>query len=278
MSSQYTYLDDLGYDEEQDKIQTKAEFLKLNLGKPPQNVFSCDGFPYDSVKSFLFIPLYVNPSKRDMYLNEWDSSNPIPPNCTSYDGITPIAPLELNGKTITECAGCSLYGFGRNFRCKDAPVIMGLAYFPELGDTLVPIKKTIPSTSTKAVNQLAASLNRPVIVGANLRQLKIFTRIIRVSSVAATSGNYNISKFVFDLIAPPLPGQPPSSDPPFVPEHLIEQIQKMFGMAKGLVAQYQTPQIAGATIPLIQNNPYGVSTEDTQFAATVMSEEEEAGY
>lgn len=273
----YTYLQDLGYDEAQDKIQTKADFQKLELSKAP-NVYSCDGFPYDSVKTFLMIPLVVVPPKRDMYWQEWASGKSSPPDCTSYDGIKPIKPLNINGQEITECAKCSLYGFSKNYKCHDAALLMGLAYFPEQGDLLVPFKKAIPKTSTPAINQLAANLNRPVIVGDKQIRLKPYTRIVRVSTTVENKGDYTSAMYLFDLIRTPLPGQPPSQDPPFVPQHLVEQIEKMYRLAQGVVAQYQLPQLEGAEIPLIQNNPYAIPQEVTDFAVTVMSEEEEAGY
>ena len=64
--------------------------------------FSCEGFPEQNLKSFIFAPLIVNSQRRIMYLNPYQGNNPVPPDCQSLDGVKPAQPLNYNGQMISD--------------------------------------------------------------------------------------------------------------------------------------------------------------------------------
>lgn len=228
-----SYLETVAYDNAEDALVAPAEFEKLTLTKPPANFFNADSFPEKNIASFKFIPLNLNPHRRMMYLQPYAGGS-APPDCSSADGINPTQPLDFNGVKITSCLQCPLHGFGKNFKCHDSPSLVGLAYFPEYNDLLVPIRKDIPTKSIKAFNGMLRKLSVPVSINGAVRtDLPHWARIITVSSEEAPSNYGPISVFTFEV-----------SDTEFVPEHLVDQIRELFGVAKAYTARQSVPALA----------------------------------
>ena len=258
----------------QEMLSVPAEFSALRYGHPGAievggkavqgNKFSAEGFPEQELEEIYLIPLYLNPNARSMYLDIYSSGEAKPPDCRSQNGVTPLKPLELNGVQITRCGDCPLFGYGRGFKCRTKPTLIGLAYFPDYNDLLVPVRKEIPGTSAKNFNSMARQLTMSVLLGITAVNIPYYKRIIRLTPEFITAKN--VWGWNFEV----LNAQSQYGVPNFVPEHLIPEVEKFLGIARSFV---QIPQIAPAL-----TGESKLAQLPVQSSATVLAQEEASAF
>lgn len=235
------YLDEIPELPDDESLVAAVEFHTIQMGNPntieingvlaDKNKFCCEMFTEQNIPHFYFIPLYLNAAYRVAYIGEYSSASSGPPDCLSHNGITPVVPLNYNGKTITNCATCSLFGYGSKFACHNKPSLLGLAWFPA-ENKLIPFRKDLPGYSSKNGSRLAQMLSMPLKVGDQVKTLPMWTRIVRCSVGLADNKakGGKVSVWQFDLLDensnyPDMPYN-------FVPQDLLGDASKFYGMAK----------------------------------------------
>lgn len=284
----YAYLGALPeYDPNEDGIVVPADFNTLHMGHPnvveladgtiaSRDKFSSEGFPTQNLSEVYIIPLYVNGNRRMMYKESFKNQS-VPPDCQSNDGITPLVPLTWQGRQITDCMTCPLFGYSKEFKCRNNGALIGLAYFPDVNESfVVPIRKNIPAGSIKPFNNMLKSLVQPVPINGAPKKLPYWTRIIKCTITYWESKDYGkIPGWGFEVLTE----QSIKSEkmPTFVPPHLIDEIQKMVGLAKqyGRASDSAIKAIGTAPAPAQLT---GATAAGPDTAIHVMAAEEAAEY
>lgn len=235
------YLDEVPELPDDDSLVTAMEFHSIHMGNPntievggvmaDKNKFCCEMFTNQNISHFYFIPLYVNASFRLAYFNEYSAASSGPPDCQSHNGVTPVVPLQYNGRTITNCGTCPHFGYGGKAPCRNKPSVMGLVWFPD-EQKLIPFRKDLPGYSAKNGARLAQMLSTPVKIGDKVKVLPMWTRIVRcsVGFVDNKAKGGKVSVWQFDLLNensnyPDMPHN-------FVPADLLTDTSKFYNMAK----------------------------------------------
>ena len=236
------------------QLEPQAEFHMIRMGfsdarelngeRINGDKFSCEAFPRQNNSELYLIPLLVKSNARSAFLTPWKQGENRGPDCTSQDGITPQKPLQYAGQTITNCAACPLWGFGKDYPCGDRPIFYGLAYFPEEND-LVPVMASIPATSVKVFRQFEVDLAKQVQVDGELRDIPYYLRWVKLTNSINAKGRWS-----WDFKPLPLNHQEPKL-PPAVPQHLVEEVKKVLQVAQRKHNQAAAPQLA-STAPAAQ--------------------------
>lgn len=231
--------------------------------------FSCEGFPEQNLTSFIFAPLVVNSQRRVLYLKDYQANNAVPPDCQSIDGIAPATPLTYNGQVHTSCNTCPLFGYSKDFKCRNKGLLAGVAYFPNHNGELILFRKDIPGGSAKALNSLATDLGRSIVVDGERRKIPIKYRWVK-ASIENRQTNYGlIPSWVFTVLDPDHkePGYPP-----FVPPEFAEDLTKMQHAAMSF-SRMDTTHVLTTSEPVA-----ALTTQPAQVDASILKAEAEAGY
>lgn len=196
--------------------------------------FCCEGFPEQNLSEFTFIPLYINTSYRACYLQGYGGEAG-PPDCSSTNGYTPVKPFIYGEKVINRCSECDLHGYGSEFPCHTKPVIVGLAWFPEHGDLLVPVRKELPGKSAAAASKLGLHLQSVMEIEGEKLKPPHWMRLVTVFIDYKDSKKGVIPGWGFQL------------QPKLIPKQLIEDVAKLLNIAKSLYGETPMPPLLGSS-------------------------------
>ena len=245
--------------------------------------FNCESWPVRNLDHFYFIPLYVNAVARKMYSEGFTGESSVP-SCYSADGIKPIKPLELNGRTINKCSECSLFGYGANYKCHNKGTLVGLAV---IEGQLYPFRKDIPGTSMKVFNQFANMLPGALLDAETngYRKVPYYAKYCKAVVVPKQSARGSVSGW--DFITPYKVQDQYFGHPALVtPEHLdvVKQFLSVaisYGQGHNLLSSSDTVQVVHPQPPARLPGITSTTTLTAKPVDVSMSEvtaEEEAVY